>query len=153
MDRFSPEVEGVLREVGWRPGRSTDVEFWLDHFEAKGCSASDAAVDFLVEFGGLDFPLSGRGIDRAREPFDLDPVLCSGNLDRFTDWGQEIKRSIFPIGTLGSRYDCLGIDEFSEIYMLETWIASFGQMPQALEGLILGRRPKRIDAGSGDRGL
>jgi hypothetical protein len=40
-------------------------------------------VDFLVEFGGLDVRISGTGITRAREPFDLDPVLCSGNEDRF----------------------------------------------------------------------
>ncbi|WP_317447519.1 hypothetical protein [Streptomyces collinus] len=34
----------------------------------------------------------------------------------------------------------------SEIYLVETWIASFGPMPHALKNLILGVMPRRIDA-------
>jgi hypothetical protein len=82
-ERFSPGVDRALRDAGWRPGRRAYVEFWIDHFAELGCPATDAAVDFLVEFGGLDVRISGTGITRAREPFDLDPVLCSGNEDRF----------------------------------------------------------------------
>jgi hypothetical protein len=144
---FSPEVDLALRDAGWRPGRRAfAVEFWIDHFEEQECPPTDAAVDFLVEFGGLDVLISGMGITRAREPFDLDPVLCSGNVDRFIDWGQEIGRSLFPIGVLGPYRQCLGIDEFSEIYLIETQIASFGRMPDAMEALVLGRMPVRLDA-------
>lgn len=110
------------------------------------CPPTDAAVDFLVEFGGLDVLISGRGIGRAREPFDLDPVLCSGNVDRFIDWGREIGRSLFPIGVLGPYRQCLGIDEFSEVYLIEMQIASFGPMHDAMEALVLGRMPMRLDA-------
>ncbi|MCZ1019630.1 hypothetical protein [Streptomyces noursei] len=39
----------------------------------------------------------------------------------------------------------LGIDEGSEIYLVESWVASFGPMPHALENLILGVIPRRID--------
>jgi len=145
MGRFTSDVESALREAGWRAGRNTDAEFWIDHFEEAGCLATDEAVDFLVEFGGLDFLLAGRGIDRAREPFDLDPILCDGNVDRFLDWGRKIERSLFPIGAMSRDYASLGIDEFSEIYLIEDRISSFGRMPQAMESLILGKMPVCLD--------
>lgn len=139
MDRFTPSAESALRDAGWRPARRTYVEAWIDHFEERGCVATEAAVDFLVEFGGLDFQIAGRGVDRAREPFDLDPTLCDGNVDRFLDWSTEIGRSLFPIGVMSRDYVCLGIDEFSELYLIESQILSFGRMPQALESLLLGK--------------
>jgi hypothetical protein len=44
----------------------------------------------------------------------------------------------------------LGIDETRSIYLIETWIASFGRMPEGVENLILGVRPIIIDIeGSG----
>jgi hypothetical protein len=135
----------VLREVGWWPGRKTYVEHWIDHFEARGCHASDAVVEFLIEFGGLDFPHAGRGIDRAREAVVLNPILCDGDEDRFTDWSNEFGNSLFPIGILGTYLEALGMDEHSEIYLLGPTIASFGPMPGGFEGLILGLMPTRID--------
>ena len=143
--RFSPGVALALRDAGWRPGRRAYVESWIEQFEQRGCPATDAAVGFLVEFGGLDVLISGKGINRAREPFDLDPVLCAGEEDRFIEWGQAIGRSLFPIGVLGSYRKCLGIDEFSEIYLIEMQVASFGRMPDAMEALVLGRMPLRLD--------
>lgn len=41
----------------------------------------------------------------------------------------------------------LGIDEQSEIYLIETWVASFGRMPQAMDNLISGVRPTVISEG------
>lgn len=39
----------------------------------------------------------------------------------------------------------LAIDEVGVIYLVETWVASFGPMPQAMENLVLGIAPRRID--------
>lgn len=147
MDEVASEVELMLRQAGWWPGRRASVEFWIDHFEGKGCTATDAAIDFLVEFGGLEFPYAGRGVDRAREPIDFDPILCGGDEDRFIDWGVEINRSLFPIGVLGAGLQCLGIDELSEIYLVEAHLLSFGRMPAAMENLLLGRMSISIDCG------
>ncbi|WP_448698815.1 hypothetical protein [Streptomyces avidinii] len=41
----------------------------------------------------------------------------------------------------------LGIDEVGVIYLVETWVASFGPMPHAMENLVLGVVPRRIDEG------
>jgi SUKH-3 immunity protein len=144
MASYTPEVEGILREAGWRPGRHAYVETWLERFAELGCEASDAAIEFLVEFGGLDVQISGRGLRRAREPFVLDPILCEGDLDRFVDWSGLLGRRLFPIGVLGSAMTCLGMDERSVIYLVESRISSFGPMPSALEGLVLGAMPEAI---------
>ncbi len=91
--------------------------------------------------------ISGLGVNRAREPFELDPLLCSGEEDRFLEWGEEIGKSLFPIGVLDMGRYFLGIDEQSEIYLIETWVASFGRMPQAMDNLISGVRPTVISEG------
>jgi hypothetical protein len=46
----------------------------------------DAAERLLAEFGGLTFDLSGSGLSKAREPFELDPLLCLGRDGRFAEW-------------------------------------------------------------------
>jgi hypothetical protein len=109
-----------------------------------GVVTHQAARDFLAEFGGLTVDISGPGVNRAREPFELDPLLCSGEEDRFLEWGDEVGRSLFPVGVLDTGRYFLGIDEEGEIYLLETWLASFGRMPQAMENLISGVRPTVI---------
>jgi hypothetical protein len=118
-------------------------------FERTGLSMHDAADAFLREFGGLAVNISGPGINRARESFELDPELTwDGEEGRFLEWGESIGRRLFPLGELDHGRFFLAIDEISEIYLVETWVASFGRMPQALENLILGVAPHVIDDGS-----
>ncbi len=105
----------------------------------------DAADAFLEEFGGLTVSISGPGINRARESFELDPELAWGEDDRFSEWSDSIGKRLFPLGELDHGRFFLGIDEDSEVYVVETWVAGFGSMPQALENLILGVAPLRID--------
>ncbi|MFD4955150.1 SUKH-3 domain-containing protein [Streptomyces sp. NPDC058451] len=81
----------------------------------------------------------------AREPFELDPELAWGEDDRFSEWSDSIGRRLVPLGELDHGRYFLGIDENSEIYLVASWIAGFGPMPQALENLILGVKPRRID--------
>lgn len=147
MDDLSPEAQTVLHDAGWRGGRQVDTSTWLTALDVAGVVAHEAARDFLAEFGGLMVDISGPGVNRAREPFDLDPLLCSGEEDRFLEWGEEIGRSLFPIGVLDMGRYFLGIDEHSEIYLIETWVASFGRMPQAMDNLIRGVRPTVISEG------
>jgi len=148
MTSFSNDVEVVLHDAGWQHGRCLDTAAWVTAFEAKGVIAHEAARQFLAEFGGLVVDISGPGVNRAREPFELDPMLCIGEEDRFLEWGEEIGHSIFPIGVHDMGRFFLGIDEEGVIYLLETWLASFSRMPEALESLILGVRPVVIDDGS-----
>lgn len=145
MTRFSPEVEDVLRAAGWSPERRTAVENWTTLFEDEGIHAHQAAIDFLQEFGGLDVEIHGPGVTKAKEPFELDPSLCEGEEGRFTEFGRRIGREIFPIGELDHGRYLLGIDQNTEIYVVETWIASFGPMPAAMDSLVLGMKPMSIE--------
>lgn len=149
MSVFSEEVDRVLRESGWFPGRCVDVEPWLAAFAREGLRAHPAARSFLSEFGGITVNISGPGVSRAREPFELDPMMCVGEGDRFLEWSEETKRSIFPIGVHDEGRFFLGVDGQGELYLVESWLASFGRMPVGMENLILGVQPTGI--GDGDK--
>ncbi|MFD9005934.1 SUKH-3 domain-containing protein [Streptomyces sp. NPDC059582] len=149
MWTFPEQVEQTLRDAGWTPNRQVDPEAWLSALEADGLLRRHPSVStFLAEFGGLAVRISGPGISRARAPFELDPMLCLGEEDRFSEWSDEIKKSIFPIGALDGGRLCLGIDEYSEMYLVETWVASFGRMPEAMNNLILGIESTVVHDGS-----
>lgn len=144
VTRFSPEVEDVLRAAGWTPERQVDASGWTSLFEDEGLHAHQAAIDFLREFGGLDVRVSGPGREQAREPFEIDPSLCEGEGDQFAEFGRELGRELFPIGELDRGRFFLAIDENTEVYLVESWAASFGAMPTAIENLVLGVKPTEV---------
>ncbi|MFF7181555.1 SUKH-3 domain-containing protein [Streptomyces sp. NPDC008121] len=141
---WSSEVERALRAAGWYPGRALDTRDWKQQWEQDGFRSHAAAEDFLREFGGLWVGHGGAGITRAREPFDLDPLLALGEADRFGEWGEEIGRRLFPIGELDRGHAFLGLDEDGELYAVDDWLARFGRMPEAMENLVLGVMPVRM---------
>ncbi|MEU8889114.1 SUKH-3 domain-containing protein [Streptomyces sp. NPDC048442] len=145
MLEFPLETNRVLREAGWEPGRRVDPERWLVAFEEEELRGHAAARDFLAEFGGLAVGHHGHGVSRTREPFAFDPLLCLGEGDRFAEWGALIGRVIFPVGEHDGGRFFLGIDETGELYLVETRLASFGVMPEAMNRLVLGVQPKVVD--------
>ncbi|MBD0838874.1 MULTISPECIES: SUKH-3 domain-containing protein [unclassified Streptomyces] len=144
MTRFSAETEEVLRSVGWREGRKVSTAEWRDQFERRGITMHHAAERFLAEFGGISVDISGPGISSAREPFELEPSLAYGEEDRFSEWGEEVGASLFPIGELDQGRFFLAIDEKSVIYLVADWLAHFGEMPAALDNLVLGVAPEIV---------
>ncbi|WP_344506035.1 SUKH-3 domain-containing protein [Dactylosporangium maewongense] len=63
-------------------------------------------------------------------------------------WGEHIGRSIAPVGELaGNTCACawLGMDEHEEVYVVVDELATFGRMPQAMDHLVLGYMPRRIN--------
>ncbi|RSN60619.1 hypothetical protein DMH01_15075 [Amycolatopsis sp. WAC 04182] len=149
MTGFSAEVEHVLRSSGWEPGRQVDSAAWRDALEADGLVHMHEAADrFLAEFGGLRVNLSGGGVSRAQEPFELNPADVESETDRFADWGAHLGMNLFPIGELDRGRYFLGIAESAEIVLVETWVASFGTGDAALEKPILGVAPQVISESS-----
>jgi hypothetical protein len=128
-ETFSSESQNVLHDFGW-PDRRADISSWVQEAESAGIHAHETARKFLEEFGGLSI-----------SSFEINPHLCAGEEDRFLEWGDEIGRSLFPVGVIESGRYFLGIDEHGEIYLVETWIASYGRMPNALDNLINGVHP------------
>ncbi len=121
-----------------------DPQRWITEFEQYGLSCHEAGARFLAEFGGLAVNQEGPGLTSVREPFNHHPMECAGEEDRFLEWGEELGRSLFPVGILGDRQFFLGIDEYAVIYLVETWVASFGKMPSAIENLVHGVQPEEL---------
>jgi hypothetical protein len=145
MTGFTAETEETLRAAGWFPGRCVSVELWREQLEESGeVRMHEAAERFLAEFGGLSVWISGPGITCAKSPFNFDAELLVGEEDRFAEWSQTIGRDLFPIGELDEGRFFLGIDENSEVYLVETWVATFGPAQDALEKLVLGVAPGTI---------
>lgn len=143
--QFTNEVEHILRAAGWLPGRQVDTDAWRERLELGGFRWNVAADRFLEEFGGLAVDVSGPGITSAREPFELDPTLVEGDDDRFAGWAEVVGESIAPVGELDSGRYFLGMSETGDLYLVADWLASFGQIPEALESLILGRSPVPVE--------
>jgi hypothetical protein len=141
---ISVEAQGVVRAIGWMPGRRIDILPWVREWDEVGVHAHEAARAFLEEFGGLSVTKAKAREIGAGTSFDFDPHECAGEEDRFLEWGDEIGRSLFPIGLTEEGRFFLGIDEYSEIYLVETWVATFGRMPEALEKLVKGGRPATV---------
>ena len=139
----------ILEAVGWHADRAVNTALWESELAADGFPPlHSAALRFLAEFGGLTVPHGGAGITRAREAFTLVPTECSGEADRFIEWGEHIGRDIAPIGELAGgtcALAFLGIDEQEELYVVVDRLATFGCMPQALDHLVLGYMPGDID--------
>lgn len=136
-----------LLDAGWYPGRNIDTEPWGTVLIADGFPPlHDAARKFLAEYGGLSFRLSGPGVTCAREPFNLVPTACLGEADRFAAWSERVNRTIVPIGETAETcaYAFLGIDERGEILHVVNWLATYGRLPDALDGLIRGYMPRTI---------
>ncbi|GAA4079190.1 SUKH-3 domain-containing protein [Streptomyces shaanxiensis] len=141
---FSSNVVDVLRTSGWDPRRTVDPAQWALPFEERGIRAHEAVQEFLAEFGGLSVAVSGPGVNCAREPFELDPLLCLGEEDRFSEWGEELGLHLFPLGELDRGRFFLGMDENGLVYLVADWIARFGPWPQAIDALVLGVAPEEI---------
>jgi SUKH-3 immunity protein len=145
MNDFSAETERVLISAGWQPGRKVDTGKWRERLGASGdVTMHEAAERFLAEFGGLTFAHGGAGVSRAREPFELNPLLALGEEERFAEWGDLIGKSLFPLGELDEGRYFLGIDEDGAVYLVADWLACFGANRDAVENLILGVQPETI---------
>ena len=142
------QTRRILESVGWHANRAVSTTRWESELAAdRFPPMHSVALQFLCEFGGLTIPDGGAGVTRAREPITLLPTECSGEADRFIEWSMHIGRGIAPIGELASgTCACafLGIDEHAEIYVVDDALATFGQMPQALDQLVLGYMPRKI---------
>lgn len=145
MDEKEIEIDRVLRNAGWRPGRKINTSVWRDRLEMSGFVWTEAAEHFLSEFGGLVINQSGPGISCARGSFEFDPLLAEGEDDRFAEWALVLGEPLSPIGELDHGRLFLGISGSGDIYLVETWPASFGSGQEALEALVLGISPREID--------
>jgi len=80
----------------------------------------------------------------AKAPSQFDPQFCADEGDLFSEWSREYGIDIFPIGKYDLGRYFLGIGSNEELHLVETWVATFGRVPEAIEKLVLGIRPRTL---------
>lgn len=143
-DKSGPFDDEELRSAGWEPGRAIDVDRWRVGLEVDGFVFHDAAIRFLSEFGGLDVRIRGTGVDHAREPFELDPTLCSGDSDRFEDWSNSVGTCFAPVGVVNYGHAFLAIDEDGILYVMADNLLRLNVGIDGLRMLIRGERGSEV---------
>jgi hypothetical protein len=151
--RFSRNVEDVLKQAGWFPGRAVsdeELDPWCAFSwqgESGYCHAFPAAYRVLREFGGLVVEQELPGITCLRESFSTDPLSALGIDDHnwiFNQW--DVDDVLFPLGWIGEQKDrVLAITPRGRVY-------GFGYIPclygdtfdQAIDNLIIGIKPLQL---------
>ena len=144
MLRFSAQVEAVLRNAGWYPGRLVPdlVAKWESSLMASDkFEMFPSAKRALLEFGGLSIDQRGPGVTCAREPFVFDPLLVSGESDRFDEFVGLLKTRLYPLGEAVGGHCFWALGENEHAYLIMEDVRLLGRsLDEALENLIVGIR-------------
>lgn len=142
MSRFSVQVENILTEAGWYPGRERAdlVASWkATLMDSDGFEMFPSAERVLLEFGGLNVDQEGPGETCSVESFTLDPTLAAYEGDRFRELSSSINRRLYPLGEASNGHRFLAISENDSIYLLMTDLNLLGKnIDEALERLLRG---------------
>lgn len=139
-----PEVERLLRDSGWYPGRrvAEAVERWRASLTDDGFIMHPVAETILLEYGGLHVGGVGPGINLARSDVQFDPTLAFGERDRFTEYFAELRdQDVFPLGEAHLGHGFVGVSRSGQIFLLmDAVYARWTTFGVALRGLLLGIR-------------
>lgn len=147
--RFSPATHAALVELGWYPGRDMGIQVnhWKATLERVGFRLFQEAEVALREFGGIHSTISGRGLECAREPFQIDPLLAQHDNDLFAEPTRILGVEIFPLGEVAGGHTFLAIAEDGRVFMFmeDLWLVG-ATMDEGLEALLLGKKKQLIAA-------
>jgi hypothetical protein len=151
-NRFSPEVEKVLLDSGWYPGRvveESQLEQWYVlnwGAEIGYCRIFPSALKVLREFGGLSIEQDEPGLTCYRSSFYCDPFKAIGIMDhRWIAFEWFLDTRLYPLGVKSSQDIVVAISQKGHVYFID----SDGQFVNenfdgALENFIIGIRGKDI---------
>ncbi|MEU5098051.1 SUKH-3 domain-containing protein [Streptomyces sp. NPDC020996] len=135
---WSPRTEGLLRRVGWCPGRSVPTATWEAVLSERGSFvAHDAARRFLSEYGGLvtyGWPADTTVTSSAVR---FDPLAAAWQDERFVWASREAGASLYPVGTADEGASFLGITEDESLCLVRDRVEPVGSgFDQALDRLV-----------------
>jgi hypothetical protein len=105
---------------------------------------SPVSRSFLERWYGVRSHYRGEGLDLAVEPFEIDPMLCIGEADRFANASARLATQLAPLGEWNGGQGFLAIDVNAVVYGIWPAVVTLGTADDALETLLLGRRPKEV---------
>jgi len=119
VPRWSPETERVLRLAGWQPGRVVSTESWerMMREADEGYVMHEAARRFLSEFGGLEVHQRGPGVNAARSPFRLDPLLAKWDFEIIESFSEDAESQLYPVGDYSQGNFYLTVAEDGAVYV------------------------------------
>jgi hypothetical protein len=140
--RFLPETAEMLSEAGWFPGRDVFSQLRLP----AEFTLFPAAQRVLQEFGMLRIGRKGPGLTSARTPVVLDPMLCVGEDDRFSDCASLLHSCLYPLGETADGHAFVAIDDRGRVFLMMDTIWFVGDtFDGALDSLLRGERRPEVD--------
>ena len=131
------EVEEILLNSGWKPGRSVFNEVELPH----DWTIFGTAEKILDEFGNLRLLSEGAGIAFARSSIEFRPILAAFEYAGFVEYEITLGKRLYPLGELNGGYGLLLVDEDGVIYHDSSVLYSIGSsISVAIENILLGMR-------------
>lgn len=148
------DVDAVLREHGWEPGRrvveqtTKAIDLVCEQVGRNGSRHEPfpAAAAALEEFGGVFVMLDGAGRDLRRRPFAIDPTMAAATTETLADFGRVTGTRLFPIGVEGDGEAYLAVDEGGRVFALDhagEWFLG-ASIQEALVTLVRGVEPPRV---------
>jgi hypothetical protein len=136
----------VLAEAGWTPewDASAQAEQWINSLTDK-FPLVPGILQVLRRYGGLRVRQGGAGRECARESFEIDPMLASGEGPRFSRFSRVLGRRLFPLGEAGSGHVFLALGDDGKVYALmhDLWRLA-DSIETALEVLVEGLRVQKL---------
>ncbi len=137
--RYSVARETALAAAGWTPDRRVPVDAWLGLLVAEGYTATPAAVELLINLGGLVVHLPA---DPPSNPYPHDLVFDpihygSGERDRVAEWEAALGLGLFPVGYVTQAYPLWVTGSGVVFYGFEYGLYSLGgTFAEALDRLL-----------------
>ena len=141
-DRFPAEVEQILRNCGWYPGRRVNhevIEAWREYrLKRDTLDMPPAARAVLEEFGGLVIRSSDRGVDFARLTLSFNAEGDSGQFLQGYVAAAGVGE-LYPLGSYGDGFGNILIARNGAIYVDFRLDSPAGKnIDEALVRLLLG---------------
>ncbi|MFC8565518.1 SUKH-3 domain-containing protein [Streptomyces sp. NPDC057245] len=143
VPRWSPETERVLRLAGWQPGRTVSTDSWERAMREadEGYVMHEAARLFLSEFGGLEVWEKGPGVNAARSPFRIDPLLAKWDFEIIESLSEDAEVQLYPVGDCSQGNFYLTVAEEGTVYLgMDDVELLAGTTDEALDKLVRGIR-------------
>jgi hypothetical protein len=91
--------------------------------EAEGFTVVPGVLEILRTYGGLRVMERGPGVECARSPFCLEPMLASGETERFKRYEPVVGGSLFPLGEVADGLAFLALGSAGAIYLVGDGVA------------------------------
>jgi len=121
MVSLAPETEVCLKEAGWRPDRRwRRLKSARFHVERYGHRLSVAAIDFLLEFGGLSVRQGSVPAARGRTQFvRFDPITAAHDLNpsALEDYERDIGLPVSIVGQADGRVRSVLVADDGRVFL------------------------------------